>query len=414
MISESRTKRLGSLMVEDITDILAGDVQDPRFQANHEFDGHECVIYAEDASIDFRAVIAVHNTRRGQALGGCRYRNDYASMDDAITDVLRLSRGMTYKNSTAQLDLGGGKSVIVGPAGQDKPTAGMMRALGQAIETLSGRYVTAEDMNTSESDMMLVWEETRNVCGIPLARLAGDLLPQGFDTAMLPGANPSPYTAYGTLVGIKAAVKHKFGRDDLKDIRVAVKGAAGAVGADLCRLLDEEGARLIVSDWDGNDRAQARLAEIAARHDAEVTTSDRIMTVDADVYAPCAKGADLNDETIAQLKAVIVAGCANNVLAAPRHAEMLRERGILYTPDYVINAGGVICAGTQHLWFSQPDRYPVPTHAEILRQIDKIYPVLMEIFERADRENADTAKIADRISEEGFAGVSPSSVWAAA
>lgn len=402
MTQNSNIQRIGTLTVEDITAILAGQKSDARFSANKEFQGHECIVYAYDPSIDFQAIIAVHNTNRGQALGGCRYYTCYNDLDDAATDVLRLSRGMTYKNSTANLDLGGGKSVLIGPKDKARPTEAMMKALGQTVESLQGRYVTAEDMNTSEEDMMTVFSQTRHVCGIPLAKLATDKFPAGFDTKTLPGANPSPYTAYGTLMGIMAAVKHKMGREDLKDVRVAVKGAGGAVGSDLCRLLSERGAKLVVSDWDGNADAQARLAALAEKYGATVTTSAEIMGADVDVYAPCAKGADINDDTIPQLKAKIVAGCANNVLAEPRHADMLRQKGILYAPDYVINAGGVICAGTQHLWFSQPENYPVPTHDGVLKHIDTIYDVLGSIFALAEEEGRDTASIADKVSENGF------------
>lgn len=400
---------------EDITSILAGGQKDPRFAANGEYDGHEQVIFAEDPDIGFKAFIAVHNTARGPALGGCRYNLSYVSDDDAITDVLRLSKGMTYKNSLAGLDLGGGKSVIVGVPGHAKPTADMMKALGRAVESLKGAYVTAEDMNTGEAEMMAAWSETKYVTGIPLANVAAAQFPAGFDPATLPDANPSPYTAQGTYWGIRAAVKHKLGRDDLKGVTVAVKGAAGAVGSTLCGLLHENGAALVVADMDLNEhtpeklkdvarRAQEKLAALAGKYGAKVVSADDIMTVQADVYAPCARGGDINDGTIATLKAGIVAGCANNVLEQPRHAQALHEHGILYAPDYAINAGGVICAGMQHLWHAHPDQYPVPTHKGILERVEHIYDVLLEIFDRARREGRNTAAVADALSEEGFLG----------
>jgi leucine dehydrogenase len=392
-----------TLKIEDITDILAGKKSDSRFAANREYDRHEKIIFAEDASIGFRCFIAVHNTHRGPALGGCRYRPDYRDDADAITDVLRLSKGMTYKNATAGLDLGGGKCVMVGPASQAKPTEAMMRALGRTVDSLNGMYVTAEDMNTSEENMEAVFEETNYVCGIPFARFAASLLPAGFDTKTLPQANPSPYTAWGTYMGIKAAIQHRKGSDSLKGVTVAVKGAAGAVASDLCRMLHADGAKLIVSDWDGNAPAQARLQKLADLYDARITTSASIMTEEADVYAPCARGADLDDASIATLKATIIAGCANNVLAEPRHSEMLRAKGVLYAPDYVINAGGVICAGTQYLWRVHSDRYPIPTDKEIRSQVAQIKDVLLEIFARAERDGKDTASVADRIAEERFA-----------
>lgn len=392
-----------SLKIEDITQFLAGKRQDQRFAASPHYQGHEKIVYAEDLSIGFKAFIAVHNTRRGPALGGCRYRNDYADNAEAIADVLRLSRGMTYKNAMANLDLGGGKGVIVGPAGQDKPTPDMMRALGRVVQSLGGMYVTAEDMNTSERDMEYVFEETEYVSGVPFSIFADRLLPPGFDGSLLPGANPSPYTAHGTYAGIKACVRHRTGSDVLKGLKIAVKGAAGAVGADLCRMLYRDGAVLILSDWDGNRKAQEKLEQLAidCGH-AKIVQSSVIMQEEADVYAPCARGADIDDQSIAHLKAKIIAGCANNVLAQPHHAVMLRNRGILYAPDYVINAGGVICAGTQYLWRAHPDRYPIPTHREVLSRVGGIYDVLLNVFERADQEDCDTASIADRISEERF------------
>jgi len=402
-----------SLTIEDITDILSGAHPDQRFAANPAFDGHEQIIFAHDPSINFKAFIAIHNTTRGQALGGCRYSHAYQSDNEAITDVLRLSKGMTYKNSLAKLALGGGKSVIVGDPDHAKPTEEMMKALGRAVDSLGGKYVTAEDMNTGEQHMLTVWSETRHVTGMPLEKVATDKLPDGFDPAALPDANPSPYTADGTYWGIKAAVKHKMGRDDLNGITVAIKGAAGAVGAMLCRLLHEDGAKLIVADLDLNDNtpahlvkiaenAQQRLAAIAQQYNADIVSADKIIEVDADIFAPCAQGADINDDSIGKLRVKIVAGCANNVLAETRHADMLAERGILYAPDYAINAGGVICAGVQYLWHANPDSYPVPTDAVIRDRVKEIYEVMLEIFSRAEREGINTAVIADTISEEGF------------
>jgi leucine dehydrogenase len=402
------------LKIEDITEILSGKKQDPRFAANKEFDRHETIVFAHDPDIRFKAFIAVHNTARGPGLGGCRYSLSYASDDEAITDVLRLSKGMTYKNSLAQLDLGGGKSVIVGQPGCNKPTHEMMMALGRAVESLGGKYVTAEDMNTGEEDMMAVWSQTKHVTGIPLEKIAS--FPSGFDPKNLSGANPSPYTAHGTFWGIKAAVRHKMGRDDLKGVTVALKGAAGAVAAPLCRALHKEGAILVMSDFDLNERTPAHLRDVAKRSqerlaalakecgNAKVVSSDEIMTVETDVFAPCARGADINDSSLPGLKAKIVAGCANNVLAEPRHAEALRARGILYAPDYAINAGGVICAGMQYLWHVNPKKYPLPTHATVQERAQHIHDVLLEIFRRADAEGKNTAIVADTVAEEGFRG----------
>lgn len=391
-----------ALTIRDITDVAAGKTSDTQFKASPFYDAHEQVVYAEDPDINFRSIISIHNTNRGEALGGCRYSPYYKSHDDALKDVLRLSRGMTYKNALARLELGGGKSVIIGPEGQAKPTPEMMEALGKVVESLGGRYVTAEDMNVSEKDMMTVWGVTRHVCGIPLGKVAQDRLPAGFDIAKLPGANPSPYTAYGTFMGIKACVGHKKGQDDLNGIRVAVKGAAGAVGSVLCDFLHDAGAELVVSDHDGNKRAQARLVDIAAEYGARIVTSAEIMGEDVDVYAPCARGADINDQTIDMIKADIVAGCANNVLAEERHAEELRKRGILYAQDYVINAGGVICAGVQHLWLAHSDRYPVPEHDVVMKRIEGIYDGISEIIVQAEKENRNTTSVAAEIARREF------------
>lgn len=391
-----------TLRIRDITNIVAGGQKDPRFSANREYDGHEQVVCLEDEEAGFLAFIGVHSTNLGEALGGCRYRTDYRSADEAITDVLRLSRGMTYKNAMAGLALGGGKAVIMGPPGQPKPGPDFMDLLARGVESLKGRYVTAEDMNTSEEDMMRIWQTVPHVCGIPLAKVAADRFLKGFDLSTLPGANPSPYTAHGTLAGIRAAVRHRLGRETLEGVTVAVKGAGGAVGSVLCGLLHREGARLIISDWDGNPAAQARLADIAGRYGAKISASAEIMAEEADVFAPCAKGADINDETIALLKAKIVAGCANNVLAEPRHADALHERGILYAPDYVINAGGVICAGMQHLWLAHPGAYAVPTHDEIMRRTREIGDTLARLFRLAESRDRNTADVADSMAREAF------------
>ncbi len=427
LLPPENTKQTGvrtmALHIEDITDIVAGRKKDTRFAANREFDAHEKIIFAEDADIGFKAFIAVHNSVRGQALGGCRYSLSYANDDEAITDVLRLARGMTYKNSLAQLDLGGGKTVIVGKAGHNRPTPDMMKALAKAVDSLGGKYVTAEDMNTGEEDMMIVFGLTRHVTGIPLEKVAKNLFPADFDFKTLSEANPSPYTAVGTYWGIRAAVKHKLGRDDLKGVTVAVKGAGGAVATPLCRMLHKDGAKLVLSDLDLNDKtpeklrdaakkAQEKLAVLAEETGARIVSSDDIMTVDADVFAPCARGGDVNDATVGTIAAKIIAGCANNVLAEPRHAVLLKNRGILYAPDYAINAGGVICAGMQHLWHANPGKYPIPTHDFIMGRVKNIYDVLTSIFVRADKEGRDTASVADTISAEGFALKKPLSAAA--
>lgn len=391
-----------TITVEDITPILAGKKNDDRFSANIEYDGHEKILYAYAPSIGFKAFIAVHNTNLGQALGGCRFRSDYAHEQDAITDVLRLSKGMTYKNAVAGLDLGGGKAVIMGTSGQDKPTAAQLHALGYAVEQLDGAYVTAEDMDMDVDAILTVREETLHVAGIPLSAISGIHTPQDFDRSSFPGANPSPYTAYGTFVGMKAAIKHRYGALTFNDLKVSVKGAAGAVGHDICRLLAEDGATLYVSDRDDHAPSQEKLKELAKDYNAQIVSSDEIMKLGVNMYAPCATGGDINDETIENLNVDIIAGCANNVLQTPSHAKMLMERDVLYAPDYVINSGGVIAVGVQHLWITSPEKYQIPTHMSVKKRIESIGDVLAEIFIRSENQKISTAKIADMMGLERY------------
>lgn len=393
-----------TITIEDITSILAGTQDDDRFSANTEYDRHEKIIHAYAPSIGFKAFIAVHNTNLGQALGGCRFRSDYKNDNDAITDVLRLSKGMTYKNSVAGLDLGGGKAVIMGPEGQDKPTAAQLHALGYAVDQLNGMYVTAEDMNMDVDSMLVVREETDHVAGIPLSAIPGIHTPEGFDRSSFPGANPSPYTAYGTFVGMKAAIMHRYGAQNFKDLKVSVKGAAGAVGYEICRLLAEDGATLFISDRDGHKPSQDRLAKMSKTFGAKVVSSDEIMKLGVHMFAPCATGGDINDETLETLNVDIVAGCANNVLQTPSHAQKLMDKDILYAPDYVINSGGVIAVGVQHHWIMAPDRYQIPSHMSVKKRIASIGTVLSQIFTRSEQQGINTSKIADMMGVERFEG----------
>lgn len=288
-----------------------------------EFDGHERVVFVHDAESGLEAIIAVHDTTLGPALGGCRLWR-YPSEAEALTDVLRLSRGMTYKSALAGLPLGGGKSVILADGRalrrEPKRAEALFRAFGRAVEQLGGLYTAAEDVGTSVADLELVGQETAHVAGVAAGQ-AGD---------------PSPYTAYGVFRGLQAAVEYRLGRKDLKGLRVAVQGL-GHVGAGLCEHLAEAGARLIVADLDAE-----RVRQVAERHGAERERPETILAANCDVVAPCALGAVLNDETIAALKASVVAGAANNQLAEPRHGELLRRKGVLYAPDYLVNAGGII------------------------------------------------------------------------
>ncbi|MES0872545.1 Glu/Leu/Phe/Val dehydrogenase dimerization domain-containing protein [Sinimarinibacterium thermocellulolyticum] len=337
-----------------------------------EFDAHETVSFCFDAATGLRAIIAVHNTNLGRALGGCRMW-PYASEAEALTDVLRLSRGMTYKAALAGLPQGGGKSVIIGDPRRDK-TPELLRAMGRAVDRLGGAYVIAEDSGTSVADMRLIAEVTPHVGGLADAR----------SVAAGRSGDPSPATAKGVFIGIQAAVKHLWQRDDLRGLRVAVQGV-GNVGYRLCRHLYDAGARLWVTDL------HAPAVERCVREFGAVAVGmDQIAALDVDVFAPCALGAVLNDASIPALKARIVAGAANNQLARPEHDRVLMERGILYAPDYCINAGGII-----DIFYEGPDYDAATVDAHLQR----IGSTLSEIFARAAAERRPTGEIADRMAE---------------
>ena len=340
-----------------------------------EFDQHELVAHHHDPATGLRALIAVHNTRLGKGLGGCRMWT-YASEDDALTDVLRLSRGMTYKAAMAGLPQGGGKSVILGDPRRDK-SPGMMRAMGRFVNTLGGKYVVAEDSGTGVADIRLMAEVTPHVGGLADAK----------SVAAGRTGDPSPATAYGVFVGIQACVRAKLERKDLKGLRVAIQGA-GNVGYRLAKHLHEAGAKLWVTD------VHAPAVERYVKDfGATAVAMDQIFAVDADVFAPCALGAILNDRTIPQLKAGIVAGAANNQLAEPRHGLALLSRGKLYAPDYVINAGGII-----DIFYEGP----AYDEAKVKAHLDRIGDTLATVFDRASSENLPTGEVADRMAEERF------------
>ncbi len=338
---------------------------------HHEFDAHEQVVFCHDPASGLKAIIAIHNTNRGPALGGCRMW-PYASDEEALTDALRLSRGMTYKSALAGLDYGGGKSVIIGDPRQDKSEA-LFRAMGRFVDSLGGRYSVAEDVGISVPDVEIMAGETRHVAGVA----AGGV------------GDPSPATAYGVFMGIKAAAKHRLGVDSLSGLRVAVQGV-GHVGYYLCRHLAAEGAELVVADL-----AQDSLDRAVREFDAHVVAPEAIATAAVDIYAPCALGATINDATLPRLQAKIVAGSANNQLAEARHGEALRRRGILYAPDYVINAGGVIVISHEG---------PDYNEAKAFAHVAQIHDTLLEIFRRADAQKVATSEAADRLAEERFRG----------
>lgn len=331
------------------------------------FDDHEQVVFVSEPKSGLKGIIAVHNTALGPAMGGCRMWN-YASEALAVNDVLRLSRGMTYKNAVAGLPIGGGKSVIIGNPRTDK-TPALFEALGEALERLCGRYITAEDVGTSPQDMAYVANKTSYVAGLGAS---GD---------------PSPYTALGCFVGAQAAVKHHFKRDTMDGLTVALQGL-GHVGYDYARRLHQAGAKLVVADID-----EAALERARQEFGAQVVGVDAIYDVAADIYAPCALGATLNPNTLSRLSAKIVAGGANNQLATADVGVMLREKGILYAPDFVINAGGIVKVCYEYL--KKPE-------SEVEAHVREISDTLTEIFTRADAEGRPTSVVADELAQSRF------------
>jgi leucine dehydrogenase len=340
-----------------------------------EFDHHEQVLFCHDAATGLRGIIAIHSTALGPAAGGCRVY-PYATLDDALTDVLRLSRGMSYKNALADLPLGGGKGVIVADA-SDPNKAELLRAFARHVQSLGGRYWTAIDVGIGPADADILAEE----CDYVFTRASQ--YPDGF--------NPAHFTALGGFVGIRAVAKHVFGRDDLEGLRVAVQGL-GNTGADLCRRLHEAGAVLTVADV--NEDAVRSVVEA---YGATVVDPAEIHAADVDVFAPCALGAVLNDETIPQIQAKAVSGLANNQLAEPRHGAELRDRGVTYVPDYVVNAGGIM--GSSTVIFTTPNR------EESIRRIEGLYDTILEILGQAEAENRPPSEVADELARARMAGV---------
>jgi leucine dehydrogenase len=333
--------------------------------------GHEQLVLCHDPSCGYLGIVAIHDTTLGPALGGTRYWQ-YASTDEAITDALRLARGMTYKAAVAGLNLGGGKSVIIGDNKRMDREA-LFRAHGRFIESLGGRYITAEDIGTSPADMEYVKLETNHVAG--LMGLSGD---------------PSPVTAYGVYMGMKAAARVRWGSDELAGKTVAVQGA-GKVAYYLARHLHAEGVSMIVTDIDG-----AKVKRCVEEFGAKAVAPDAIYDQKADIYAPCALGATINDDTLKRLKVAVIAGGANNQLAEPRHGDALEARGMLYAPDYVINGGGVINVyGELHRWPEERSR----------KKAGEIYDTILRIFEIARRDGIPSYLAADRLAEERIGAV---------
>lgn len=338
------------------------------------FAGHESVHHVFDEKTGLRAIIAIHSTKRGPAAGGCRMWN-YATSDDAFTDVLRLSEGMSYKNAMADLPLGGGKAVIWGNAKTDK-TPDLFRAFGRAIESLDGKYWSAEDVGVSVHDMAYAAEETKYVSGLSTGKAAS--------------GDPSPVTAKGVFLGLKAAALRAFGTDDLNDRTIAVQGV-GHVGGYLCGYLAKAGAKLTITDV--NTEA---LETVAKATGARIVAPNEIYDIDADIFSPNALGAIINPETLPRLKARVVAGAANNQLATPDMGDKLRERGILYAPDYVINGGGIINVAAEISGAYDP--------AWVEAKVQRLVLTLGEVLDRARSEGRAANRVADEMARKRISG----------
>ena len=331
-----------------------------------DFDDHELVHFVTDRQSGLRAILSVHSTHLGPGAGGVRFWH-YPAAGDALADALRLSRGMSFKNAMAGLPLGGGKAVILADEARTK-TPELLAVFGRAVEGLGGRYVTAEDVGMSVENMAAISRETRFVAGLPVA--VGAV-----------GGDPGPHTSYGVYLGVRAAVRRKLGRDGLQGLHVAIQGA-GSVASGLARRAAGDGARISVADID-RERAERLASEVGG----EVVSADAIMTLEADVLSPNALGAVLTEESIAALRVPIVAGGANNQLATPADGDRIHRRGILYAPDYVINAGGIINVSTEFLKDGD--------HETVRRRIEGIPGRLEEIWSESDATGRNPAGVAD-------------------
>ncbi|AKC87931.1 Glu/Leu/Phe/Val family dehydrogenase [Pseudoxanthomonas suwonensis] len=330
--------------------------------------GHEQVVFCNNPDAGLKAIIAVHNTVLGPAVGGVRMRH-YANEADAVRDVLRLGRTMTYKNALAGLNIGGGKAVILGDPKVDK-TEALFRAFGRAVDALGGRYITAEDVGTDVNDMELIYLETEFVTGVHQVHGGS--------------GDPAPFTAYGTLQGLMASLQRKFGHEEVGKVSIAVQGL-GHIGMELVKLLKERGAKLFVADLD------PKLVERAvSEYGAEAVSCSDIYDVPADVFAPCAMEGVIDAQTLERLKAKIVCGSANNQLASHAVGDELYRRGILYAPDYAVNAGGVMNVSLEI------DGY---NRERAMRLIRSIYHNVSKIFDLSERENISPQYAADRIAE---------------
>lgn len=331
---------------------------------------HEQVVFCNDNATGLKAIIAIHNTVLGPSLGGTRMWN-YNNEMEALNDVLRLSRGMTFKSSVAGLNLGGGKAVIIGDAKKIKSEA-LLRRFGKFVDSLGGKYITAEDVAMSSRDMEIIHMETDYVSGLP-ENMGGS-------------GDPSPVTAYGVYVSMKASAKETWGNDSLSGKKVLVQGI-GHVGEHLVDHLTREGAKVFI-----NDISEERVKNAVAKYKAEAVSAETMFDLDLDIYAPCALGASVNDETLSRLKCVIICGAANNQLAdEKKHGELVKQKGILYAPDFVVNSGGII-----NVYYELEGyvRERAMAHAE------KIYDTTWDLFQMAKKENIPTYQAANRLAEQ--------------
>ncbi|MFD0864140.1 Glu/Leu/Phe/Val dehydrogenase [Sungkyunkwania multivorans] len=355
-------------MISEVISTKELPKMDPVF-GQLSFDDHEQIVFCQDKDTGLKAIIGIHNTVLGPALGGTRMWT-YNSEWDALNDVLRLSRGMTFKSAITGLNLGGGKAVIIGDAKTQK-TPALMKRFGEFVHSLGGKYITAEDVGMETADMDLVRDVTPYVTGISESRGGA--------------GNPSPITAYGVFMGMKAAAKHQFGSDVLEDKKVLVQGI-GHVGETLVEHLTNEGAKVVISDIN-----EERLQAISVKYGASIFRGKDLYEADMDIYAPCALGATINDESIAKLKARVIAGAANNQLANEvRHGAMLKDKGIAYAPDFLINAGGIINV------YAELEGYG---KKEIIQKTENIYNTTLEIFAHAAKNNCTTHQSALSIAQ---------------
>lgn len=361
------------------------DMDKKRLSDFPDYDGHELVRRIEDPESGMVAFIAVHNSALGPALGGCRIW-PYASENDAIHDVLRLSKGMTYKNALAGLPLGGGKSVIIADPYKDK-TEAMVRAMARAVDDLQGLYITAEDSGLTEEDVVMMYEETPYVTGFSDANDAESV-----------GGNPSPVTSYGVYHAMKASVKKLYGSASLRGKSVSVQGL-GAVGMGLCALLDKEGVSLHLTDVRVTvlEEAKARFQNVT------IVEPDAIFDADVDIFAPCAMGAQLNEDTIPRLRVDLVVGAANNQLATDVCGQMLSDRKILYAPDFVVNSGGVTAVAYEYFQRSGVNPFDHDlTRETMMAHVEKAAGNIEAVFEIAEKENLLPGQAANALAERIF------------